>query len=77
MSITDYVAGILLILVLMAFGQALARLGALQIRRVRGTGLIGLKDRVEAMGGRIFLDSTSGSGTSLRAELQLTAPMPT
>ena len=37
-----------------------------------GTGLAGLKDRVEAIGGRIFLDSARGSGTSLRAELPLT-----
>ena len=39
----------------------------------RGTGLAGLKDRVEALGGRIFLDSRSGAGTSLRAEFPLTA----
>ena len=39
----------------------------------RGTGLVGLKDRVEALGGRIFLDSPPGAGTSLRAELPLTA----
>jgi signal transduction histidine kinase len=38
----------------------------------RGTGLAGLKDRVEALGGRIFLDSPPGAGTSLRAELPLT-----
>jgi signal transduction histidine kinase len=38
----------------------------------RGTGLIGLKDRVEAMGGRIVLDSPRGAGTSLRLELPLT-----
>jgi signal transduction histidine kinase len=38
-----------------------------------GTGLVGLKDRVEAVGGRIFLDSPSGSGTSLRAEIPLAA----
>ena len=38
-----------------------------------GTGLAGLKDRVEALGGRIFLDSRRGAGTSLRAELPLTA----
>ena len=37
-----------------------------------GTGLVGLKDRVEALGGRIFLDSPRGAGTSLRAELPLT-----
>jgi signal transduction histidine kinase len=38
----------------------------------RGTGLAGLKDRVEALGGRIFLDSSRGAGTSLRVELPLT-----
>jgi signal transduction histidine kinase len=38
-----------------------------------GTGLAGLKDRVEALGGRIFLDSPAGAGTSLRAEFPLTA----
>ena len=38
-----------------------------------GTGLVGLKDRVEAIGGRIFLDSTRGAGTSLRVELPITA----
>ncbi|HEX6450430.1 MAG TPA: AAA family ATPase [Trebonia sp.] len=36
-----------------------------------GTGLSGLKDRVEAIGGRIFLDSLPGAGTSLRVELPL------
>jgi signal transduction histidine kinase len=38
-----------------------------------GTGLVGLKDRVEAIGGRIFLDSPPGAGTSLRVELPITA----
>ncbi len=38
----------------------------------RGTGLAGLKDRVEALGGRIFLDSRPGAGTSLQAEFPLT-----
>jgi signal transduction histidine kinase len=36
-----------------------------------GTGLTGLKDRVEAIGGRIFLDSPPGAGTHLRVELPL------
>jgi signal transduction histidine kinase len=39
----------------------------------RGTGLAGLKDRVEALGGRILLDSRRGAGTSLQAEFPLTA----
>jgi signal transduction histidine kinase len=34
-----------------------------------GTGLVGLKDRVEALGGRISLHSPRGTGTTLRAEL--------
>ncbi|MFD0580190.1 AAA family ATPase [Dactylosporangium darangshiense] len=38
-----------------------------------GTGLVGLKDRVEAFGGRIRLHSPRGTGTSLRLELPLTA----
>jgi signal transduction histidine kinase len=39
-----------------------------------GTGLVGLKDGVAAIGGRVFLDSPPAAGTSLRAELTLTAP---
>ncbi|MDT7748772.1 MAG: hypothetical protein QOD96_2434, partial [Pseudonocardiales bacterium] len=39
----------------------------------RGTGLLGLKDRAEALGGRILLDSPPGSGTTLRLELPLSA----
>jgi signal transduction histidine kinase len=38
----------------------------------RGSGLLGLKDRVEALGGRITLHSVSGAGTSLSVELPLT-----
>jgi signal transduction histidine kinase len=33
-----------------------------------GTGLVGVKDRVEALGGRLYLDSPGGGGTTLRAE---------
>ncbi|MDT7661867.1 MAG: hypothetical protein QOD04_1423, partial [Pseudonocardiales bacterium] len=36
-----------------------------------GGGLLGLKDRVEALGGRLVLDSPPGSGTILRLELPL------
>jgi signal transduction histidine kinase len=38
---------------------------------LRGSGLIGLKDRVEALGGTITVDSPAGAGTSLHAELPL------
>jgi signal transduction histidine kinase len=37
-----------------------------------GTGLVGLKDRVEALGGRLGLTSPDGGGTSLTAELPIT-----
>ena len=36
-----------------------------------GTGLIGLKDRIEALSGRIYLDSHPGAGTRLRGELPI------
>ncbi|MEA2378826.1 MAG: hypothetical protein QOD13_2733, partial [Thermoleophilaceae bacterium] len=37
----------------------------------RGSGLVGLKDRVEALGGRIGVESAPGAGTALRVELPL------
>ena len=39
-----------------------------------GTGLIGLKDRVEALGGRISLHSPPGAGTTLQITLPLGQP---
>jgi signal transduction histidine kinase len=36
-----------------------------------GSGLLGLKDRVEALGGEIEIQSTTGSGTSLRVKIPL------
>jgi len=39
----------------------------------RGTGLTGLKDRVEALGGVMRINSPPGAGTLLRVELPLTA----
>jgi hypothetical protein len=35
----------------------------------RGSGLVGLRDRVEAVGGTLIVRSRSGGGTSLIAEL--------
>jgi signal transduction histidine kinase len=46
--------------------------GAGGARFAGGTGLVGLKDRVEAVGGRIHLDSPPGTGTTLSVELPLT-----
>jgi NAD(P)-dependent dehydrogenase (short-subunit alcohol dehydrogenase family) len=34
-----------------------------------GSGLVGLKDRVEALGGRLSVQSAAGAGTTVRAEL--------
>jgi signal transduction histidine kinase len=42
----------------------------------RGSGLVGLADRVEALGGTIALDSPPGGGTTLVAELPLDEPQP-
>ncbi|MCU1612531.1 MAG: histidine kinase, partial [Frankiales bacterium] len=39
----------------------------------RGSGLVGLTDRVEALGGQIRVTSTPGEGTTMRLELPLTA----
>jgi signal transduction histidine kinase len=41
---------------------------------VEGSGLIGLIDRVEALGGRFALDSPLGGGTRISIELPLVAP---
>jgi signal transduction histidine kinase len=41
---------------------------------LHGNGLRGLKDRVEALGGALRLDSPPGHGTRLQATLPLTAP---
>ena len=38
----------------------------------RGSGLVGLKDRVEALGGTLAVQSPAGAGTALRVELPLT-----
>jgi signal transduction histidine kinase len=38
----------------------------------RGSGLVGLTDRIEVFGGTIKLDSPSGGGTTLVAQLPLT-----
>ena len=40
----------------------------------RGSGLAGLKDRIEALGGRISLHSPPGAGTSLQIALPLSGP---
>jgi eukaryotic-like serine/threonine-protein kinase len=48
------------------------------LRRVadvgRGSGLVGLKDRVEALGGRVSLQSPAGAGTTPKIALPLDGP---
>jgi signal transduction histidine kinase len=39
-----------------------------------GSGLVGLNDRVQTLGGRLWLHSPPGAGTTVRAELPLTQP---
>jgi signal transduction histidine kinase len=43
----------------------------------RGSGLVGLRDRVEALGGRIEVASPPGSGTRLQVEIPLPSNPPT
>jgi signal transduction histidine kinase len=45
--------------------------GAGGVDPTRGSGLVGLKDRVEALGGAITAESPPGAGTSVRVELPL------
>ena len=42
----------------------------------RGSGLVGLKDRIEASGGTFAVESRPGHGTRLTVELPLEAPAP-
>jgi signal transduction histidine kinase len=39
-----------------------------------GSGLAGLLDRVAALDGKLVIDSPSGAGTCVRAEIPLPAP---
>jgi hypothetical protein len=41
-----------------------------------GSGLVGLKDRVEALGGRLWVRSPLDAGTTVRAELPLSPTRP-
>jgi signal transduction histidine kinase len=38
----------------------------------KGSGLLGLQDRVAALGGRLHVESVPGEGTSVRADLPVT-----
>ena len=40
----------------------------------RGSGIVGLTDRVEALGGRFALESPPGRGTTISVELPIATP---
>ena len=40
----------------------------------RGSGLTGLRDRIEALGGRIKIESPPGVGTLIEAEIPIAGP---
>jgi signal transduction histidine kinase len=46
---------------------------ARKVKLARGSGLTGLRDRVEAVGGSMTVDSTAGAGTVLTVLLPVTA----
>jgi signal transduction histidine kinase len=43
---------------------------------VQGSGLVGLKDRIEALGGTFSLHSPPGGGTTVSCELPVTGAGP-
>jgi signal transduction histidine kinase len=60
-------------------GEGLLRVGVRDDGRggadpTGGTGLVGLTDRVEALGGRLTVNSPPGAGTAMQVLLPLTAP---
>ena len=50
--------------------------GAGGVDETRGSGIVGLRDRVEALGGTITVASSPGDGTVIRADLPLGGPEP-
>jgi signal transduction histidine kinase len=42
----------------------------------KGSGLVGLSDRIEALGGTLHVTSPAGSGTSLLIEIPLESELP-
>jgi signal transduction histidine kinase len=43
----------------------------LSAKRNRRLGVLGMRERVEMVGGRFYLESTPGQGTSVRAQIPL------
>jgi signal transduction histidine kinase len=53
---------------------SIADVGEGGARLAGGSGITGLADRVEALGGRFTLDSPRGRGTTISIELPIAAP---
>jgi signal transduction histidine kinase len=50
-------------------GKSFEVQGALSARRHKGLGLLGMRERVEMVGGRLAVQSAPGKGTTIRAEV--------
>jgi signal transduction histidine kinase len=50
-------------------GKSFEVQGALSARRHKGLGLLGMRERVEMVGGRLAVESAPGAGTTIRAEV--------
>jgi signal transduction histidine kinase len=50
-------------------GKSFQVQGVLPTRRNKGLGLLGMRERVEMVGGRFTVESTPGKGTTIRAEI--------
>jgi signal transduction histidine kinase len=50
-------------------GKSFQVQGGLSTRRNKGIGLLGMRERVEMVGGRFTVESSPGKGTAVRAEI--------
>jgi len=50
-------------------GKSFEVRGALSAKRNKGLGLLGMRERVEMVGGRFAVESAPGRGTTIRAEI--------
>jgi len=50
-------------------GKSFQVQGVLPTRRNKGLGLLGMRERVEMVGGRFAVESSPGKGTTIRADI--------
>ena len=50
-------------------GKAFNVARILNVKRYKRLGLLGMRERVEMVGGRFFVDSAPGHGTNVRVEI--------